>query len=267
MYFCGDELYQIGNLSHSQMMGYILRSNNGLIVIDGGTYGEADLIEKMLLNFGGYVNGWFLTHAHFDHIQAITEIISRHKINIGCIYYNFPSIEKIFEIEKNEKIRCETVKRFSEVISNYSGKIQKPIENVQIECGGFAIIPLTKPNLIADNLNDTSIVYRVNTRGDSILFTGDLGEKEQNKLIENHPKEIICPIVQMAHHGQNALNKTFYTYIKPKVCLWPTPDWLWDNLTPLGFDTGVYKTVKTRQWISEIGSKNINSFGKVTLLK
>ena len=34
----------------------------------------------------------------------------------------------------------------------------------------------------------------------------------------------------MAHHGQDGVEMDVYRVIKPEICLWPTPDWLWDNV-------------------------------------
>ena len=58
---------------------------------------------------------------------------------------------------------------------------------------------------------------------------------------------------QMAHHGQNGVSKEFYEYIQPQKCIWPSPKWLWDNDAGDGFDTGPWQTVRTREWVLEIG--------------
>ena len=60
---------------------------------------------------------------------------------------------------------------------------------------------------------------------------------------------------QLAHHGQSGVSKEFYQYIKPEVCLWATPEWLWNNDKGNGFDTGPWATVETRRWMQELGAK------------
>jgi hypothetical protein len=57
----------------------------------------------------------------------------------------------------------------------------------------------------------------------------------------------------MAHHGQGGVSKEFYEYIGVKRCIWPTPLWLWNNDRGEGFDTGPYLTVRTREWMDEMG--------------
>jgi hypothetical protein len=59
----------------------------------------------------------------------------------------------------------------------------------------------------------------------------------------------------MAHHGQFGVSREFYEYIKPRRCIWPSPQWLWDNDAGDGFDTGPWATVRTREWMDELGVK------------
>ena len=61
--------------------------------------------------------------------------------------------------------------------------------------------------------------------------------------------------VQMAHHGQNGVDKPFYEAVNPTACLWCTPQWLWDNDAGKGFNTHCWKTVTVRGWMDELGVK------------
>ncbi|MDO5309007.1 MAG: hypothetical protein Q4G03_05885, partial [Planctomycetia bacterium] len=49
--------------------------------------------------------------------------------------------------------------------------------------------------------------------------------------------------------------RKFYELVKPKVTLWPTPDWLWRNDVGRGDGSGPFKTCDTRIWSGEIGVK------------
>ncbi len=104
--------------------------------------------------------------------------------------------------------------------------------------------------------NNSSIVFRLDTKDSSVLFLGDLGVEGGNQLMETVPHEMLrCDYVQMAHHGQNGVTKDVYKVISPKCCLWCTPSWLWDNRGPNGYDSGDFKTVIVRGWMSELGVK------------
>ena len=70
---------------------------------------------------------------------------------------------------------------------------------------------------------------------------------------QNHRESLNTDYTQMAHHGQNGVKRDFYEHIIPKRCIWPSPDWLWDNDNGDGFDTGPWQTVRTREWIGALG--------------
>jgi len=55
-----------------------------------------------------------------------------------------------------------------------------------------------------------------------VLFLGDFDKFAQEEYICKHDtQKLRCDIVQMAHHGQGGVDKHFYEYIQPKVCLYP----------------------------------------------
>lgn len=110
--------------------------------------------------------------------------------------------------------------------------------------------PEMKDNLV----NNRSTVYRIDGPRSSILILGDLGVEGGNELMQNCPPALLqTDYTQMAHHGQWGVSKEFYDYVKPKACIWPSPDWLWDNDVGDGCDTGPYQTVRTREWVSALG--------------
>jgi hypothetical protein len=52
--------------------------------------------------------------------------------------------------------------------------------------------------------------------------------------------------------------------VRPSVCIWCAPEWLWNNDRGGGFDTDIFTTVTTRRWMDEIGTvkKNYVMFQK-----
>ena len=98
-------------------------------------------------------------------------------------------------------------------------------------------------------INDTSIVFRVTIEGQTILFLGDSNIAQGNKLLEKYGKSIHSDIVQMAHHGQNGVSEEVYATISPTLCMWPSPDWVFDNTF------GHLQTLETRKWITNLGVK------------
>ena len=103
-------------------------------------------------------------------------------------------------------------------------------------------------------MNDSSIAIIAHFPRRDVLFLSDLEPAGGCDLISQcGEKKLRCDIVQMAHHGQNALQNDFYKLVQPKICLYTAPDWLWDNDPGTGFDTGIWKTVETRSWMRQLG--------------
>ena len=122
--------------------------------------------------------------------------------------------------------------------------------------GGAAtvrILHTPDETLVRNPINDSSIVFRFEADGKRILFLGDLGPEGGDQLLRDVDHgELKADFVQMAHHGQGCVKKDCYEVIRPTYCLWPTPSWLWDNMGPGGYDTGIFGTVVTRGWISSL---------------
>ena len=85
------------------------------------------------------------------------------------------------------------------------------------------------------------------------MILGDLGVEGGRTLLSTvDPALIKADYCQMSHHGQNGVSREVYEAIRPTYCLWPTPSWLWDNMGPGGYDTGIFGTVVTRGWLSSL---------------
>ncbi|MCR5263003.1 MAG: MBL fold metallo-hydrolase, partial [Clostridiales bacterium] len=81
-----------------------------------------------------------------------------------------------------------------------------------------------------------------------------LGVAGGEKLLACNGDKLKSDIVQMAHHGQNGVDRPVYEAIAPKICLLPTPQWLWDNDAGKGYDTHTWKTIVVQGWMREIGA-------------
>ncbi len=138
------------------------------------------------------------------------------------------------------------------ITTKYSGNLSN---------NGKAYTSQTIKQLVeADFGNNTSTVFRLTTMGQSAIFLGDAAEPaglmlkyfhDQNAANSNKYFSLKSDIVQMAHHGQNAVPKSVYVAIAPKIALWPAPDWVY---TPSS--SSELTTNYTKQWMSELGVTN-----------
>lgn len=251
------ELTQLKNNTERQMMGYIIKTKGTkVIVIDGGLQGDAQNLISKINEDGGKVDTWFLTHPHMDHVQAFIEIVENTDIEINQIYVTLNDLDWYKEYEKD---RIQEIEDFFTTLEN--PKIKDKVEQVNlgqiikidnIKC---EILGIKNPEITTNPVNNSSMVIKMKVNNKSILFLADTGEESGNKLLKNQKEKLKSDIVQMAHHGQNGATEELYKQINPHICLWPTPEWLWDNNPGTGYNTGNWKTIETRTWMQNLGVK------------
>lgn len=256
------ELYQLPNQTRSQMMSYLLKTDDGsLIVLDGGTTGDADYLAEKIkeLRPDGHIAAWFLSHLHSDHVNALCDFINKKRtdISIGAVYYHFPPLEWFEKFTTEGEVG--EAKHFFDAIEKFDPAKRKTLSpGDTFQFGSVSIEALNDfdPAITANPVNNTTIVFRVTTPKTSLLFLGDLGVEGGARLLTLVPAEKIrADVVQMAHHGQNGVAKEFYAAVRPKICLWCAPDWLWNNNSGPGDGSGPWKTVQNRAWMDDLGVK------------
>ena len=103
-----------------------------------------------------------------------------------------------------------------------------------------------------ENINGTSIIFLVHFPKRDVLVTGDFDVTAEEEFFEHCDlSKLRCDIVQMPHHGQNGVDRAFYELIMPKICLYTTPQWLWENnrykrTDPETVGKGPFTTLETR---------------------
>ena len=256
----GIELTQLSARSNDSMMGYFIRtSNNKNIVVDGGLQKESETLKQYIKKYGNTVDYWFITHPHKDHAGAIIDIIENTDIKIEHIYVTLNDIEWY---QKNEPQRAEEAIQLKDALENDRVKdvVTEVSLNQKIKIGtvNCEILGTKNPEITVNAMNNSSMVIKMYLGRKSILFLGDTGAESSQKLIENEKEKLPSDIVQMAHHGQNGATEELYKKIDPKICLWPTPEWLWNNDKGEGEDSGNWKTKETRNWMENMHvEKNI----------
>lgn len=253
------EFYLLGNATHSQMMGCVIHTERKTIVIDGGSPGDYVQLAKLLEELANFhVDAWFFTHPHGDHVGAFNEICLHYpELQIDNVFYRFPNEKEILLYgDRGEREVCP-LQQMRERIKE--AKIAKQTllnvgDEFLFDDVRVTVLRVYNPNITSNFCNNSSAVFRIENQRHSFLILGDLGVEGGKEVIKTCKKESLqADYTQMAHHGQNGVNRAFYEYIQPKACLWCTPQWLWDNDAGEGFDTGPWATVSTRTWLREMG--------------
>ena len=266
--FGGVKLYQMK--PNGLMEGYVLVTVSGKTVVsDGGQTSDVAELQEILSLCGNKVDYWFLTHYHDDHIPALIEILSNDiydSISIENLYYAFPSLEIRAKFPRED---FSTVTSLEDALEGNPGRVNRiatPKKNDVIVIDESLTVKVLNDAWFGNesNLgNDSSVVYKVETAGENIVFLGDLAAHGDTLLRDQYfyDESRSCTVIQMAHHGQRGVSDDFYRRIDHiKICLYPGPQWLFDADTDGGInsETTLF-TMHTRDLMRELGVRY--SFG------
>ena len=250
------KLHMLKSVTDTINTSFIIEDGKNLIVFDGGFQSEAEYLHSYLSELGGVVNGWFLTHMHSDHVGAMIKILNDYRdITVEKIYCNFPSDEYLEKCEpdRSPDSTLAYAELFRKTVADKKACQITVNENDSFDFGEISVRVLLTHEGAIGSVNNSSCVFSVEANGKRILFLGDLGESGGDRLLAKVDHSLLkSDYVQMAHHGQDGVGKNVYEVIRPRFCLWCTPSWLWANLGPNGYDTGIFKTIIVRGWISSL---------------
>jgi len=250
-------LWQLPEQTQTQMMSYVIRTTKGrVVVIDGGTYGDAPYLKAFLKKNGGRVEAWFITHPHTDHCSALAGILTHPEgIAIGRMYASLPKVEWVRDYEP---YAARTLEALNEAASGAKKCFAElvPGEVLDFDEVRIEVLAVKNPEIHTNALNNSSVALRMQDPTKSVLFLGDLGPEAGEKLLASkYAKRLRADYVQMAHHGQQGVTEEFYKAVSPSYCLWTTPEWLWENDQGDGPGTGPWKTLEVRAWMEKMPVK------------
>ncbi len=226
------------------------------VLIDSGPNNKIlDELSSVLKPTDRYIDLVILSHPELDHFGGLIDVLKRYQI--GAFIFNgrrgtAPAFRDLEKIIKENKIPA--------VVLNEGDKIRY-IES------RFDILSPPKKFLNSNELNDTTLVTRLESRGAKILFTGDIGGEIENYLVEKYDLDV--DILKVAHHGSRfSTSEEFINEASPKVSVigvgknsygHPTKRVL-SGLYSIG--SKIFRTDKNGTVKLVIDGKNINIFKK-----
>lgn len=254
--FGGVKLYMIEPEKNQSESFVFVTTSGKIIVIDGGDYEDKDSLLSVIRTYKNEVDDWYVSHYHCDHVYALIRILNEENIYIRNLYYDFNVSEETLDKYGDEdnhlvKDMAEAVK----INAHKIGKIVTPKKGDEFVTDDVKIKVLNDAKFLerANMPNDSTVAYKAETPGKSVLFLGDLGAYGGTLLKDKNDKYFLneaktCEVVQLAHHGQSGIDINDYKYLTSmKVALYCAPRWLFDCDSGSGAGSGPWQTLKTRE--------------------
>lgn len=196
MSFYTNPFYKVDFLDVSQGDSTLIKNpyNKSYILIDThtGTYNYLQTLGPVTIDY------LFITHGDYDHASEAVKIVKNIKVN--NIYLN---------PYDNSKIAKELLKLNAK--RAFVGDVFK---------SGYTTIEVLGPLKDYFDDNDNSLVLKINTFNETILFTGDITSAAEIDLANYYKSYLSSNILHIAHHGSNSsTTDLFLNYVNPEEAI------------------------------------------------
>ncbi|MEW6096220.1 MAG: DNA internalization-related competence protein ComEC/Rec2 [bacterium] len=178
----------------------------GNMLIDGGPGGYFDTGKRFILPFLRHkgitaLHTVIISHHDFDHYGGLLSVLQNFKIK-KLVVDNGVERQKLSQIIKEKNICHEVVRRGDEIVGYPKTKI-------------YILHPST--NMDKHSSNNNSVVVKIVYNKISFLFTGDIENKPETRLLPF--KDILSStVLKVPHHGgKNSYYPKFINLVNPKI--------------------------------------------------
>ncbi|MGM0369990.1 MAG: DNA internalization-related competence protein ComEC/Rec2 [Bacillota bacterium] len=173
---------------------YLKTPSGENVLIDGGATGQ-ELISFLEREGISKLDLVFISHAHADHVGGIIEVIKHFEVAKVC----YPPAR---ESDANDQLKqvVEESSNNLELIELIAG------DKVSINQVDFNVLGPSFPLLEESSANNNSLVLKVGYEQFDLLFTGDIEEEAERRLVSSG--DLAVDVLKLAHHGSSTSSST-----------------------------------------------------------
>lgn len=180
------------------------------ILIDGGETDQNILVPYLLARKIKTLDYVVISHFDSDHSGGAREVVEKLNVKnliIGKQGETSDECSKTIEIAKQKNTKVILVQAGQKI------RFEKNIS--------FNILWPDSKNMVSENiLNNNSMVAKLIYGKCQILFTGDIEQIAEEKIVQMYGNELNSTILKVAHHGSNTSSiEVFVNKVKPKIAL------------------------------------------------
>lgn len=192
----------------------IITPTNKKILIDSGgaETGNFDVGKSTLFPYlldRGITSLDYICISHFDsdHCDGFKYLLENMKIKniiLAKQYDSTSNFEEIMELVAKKRVN---------IIKVEGGDILQIDKFLKFKI-------FSPPTNLTDDINDNSIVMKLEYKNFSCLFTGDISQEIEETLIKEYGADLKSTVLKVAHHGSKTSSATeFIDTVKPKIAL------------------------------------------------
>lgn len=176
----------------------LIHDDKHLIVIDAGLVNSElsipDYIENEIFNKRSVkkIDLMVLTHPHADHYGQMTKILDR--IKTSRFLTSRSSRNKTDRLGYN---------RIVDKLKEKNITIEYSRPGAEVKIGEINLNILGPIRQDKKNINNNSVVLKLEYKGAKFMFTGDAEKEEENDLINAYGENLKSDILKAGHHGSS----------------------------------------------------------------
>ena len=183
------------------------------VLIDAGDPDHAETVVDYLFSQGvKRIDLLAATHPHADHIGGMADVLRKFPVD-KVLFSEVPG--EILPTTRTYEILLDT-------IADKGLRITRAKTGMQYALGEGAVLTLLGPvEHDREELNDTSLVFRLDYGETTFLFTGDAEKESENSLLEVYDAgELRADVLKLGHHGSSTSSQAkFLRAVNPSAAV------------------------------------------------
>lgn len=181
------------------------------MIIDGGEKGNEDVIIPYLQSKGVETLHYVVaTHPHSDHIGSLDNVIDAFTVQNVVMP----------RLSKNNTPTTKVYKDFLTSVKKSGAKVTAATVGLTFSVGE-ATCTVLSPKEQSDDMNNMSVVLRLDYGENSFLFTGDAETPVEKQMMQGeYASYLDVDVLKLGHHGSSTSSgKTFLNAASPAYCV------------------------------------------------
>jgi beta-lactamase superfamily II metal-dependent hydrolase len=138
-----------------------------------------------------------LTHPHEDHIGSFDEIAEKYQVDLV--------------LKSGITHDTSTYRNVEKILTDEDIKAIVPVYKEIFTYGDMMFTVLSDSSKKYDEINDYSIVVKLDHLGNTFLFTADMESSSEKDLLDKRT-DIECDVLKVAHHGGSSSTTASFLY-------------------------------------------------------